>query len=223
MKLFAALMLLGLNMLLYAGSASGAGEFGLELGDDIDRYRHEQQAEHTVERFCMYEVSPETPHPDFDTYAVDTYDGKIIRIMASSPDDYSKTGEKTLAVYKKIRDYLKKKYGEPAFVFSDVEDAGEELQEYLVMNDGVEVMEWTFGSGTEEPGSVYVYLAGVENEKGEYATYCTVYTESRDYQGIADRMRQMTLKENGVPSDGEGEPEGWEMPEWEVREPTARD
>ncbi len=207
MKSFAALILLCLNMSLVAGTAYGAGEFGFELGDAIEKYRHEQQEEHTVERFKMYEVVPETPHPDFDTYAVDTYDGRIIRIMASSPDDPSKTGENTLKVYKKIRDELKRKYGEPVFVSSEVEDAGEELQEYLVINDGVEVMEWGFGSGPDEPGSVYIYLAGVENEKGEYATYCTVYTESRDYQGIADRMRRMSREENGEYFGEEGEPE----------------
>ena len=193
-------------LMLCAGSAFAAGDFGIDLGADISGYSHEQQDEHTVELFRMYEVKPAAPHPDFDTYAVDTYDGKIIRIMASSPDDYTPDAQKTLAVYKKIREELTKKYGEPVFVQNEIEEAGEDLQEYLVVNDGVEALEWSFSGGDGEPGSVYVFLAGVEDEKGEWATYCTVYTESKDYQGIADRMRQISdMEESGGEEDSESE------------------
>ncbi len=196
MKWVEALFFMFLSVMFLHGPVHAAGDFGIELGADIERYRHVRRDEHTVELFKMYEVQPETPHPDFDTYAVDTYDGKIIRIMASSPDDHTRTGETTLKVYKKICGELTKKYGDPGFVLNEIEEYGEDFLEYLVINDGVEALEWTFSGDGDEPGAVYVFLAGVEDEKGEYATYCTVYTESRDYQRIAYKVQHIIAGEN---------------------------
>ena len=59
-------------LLLSAGAGHAAAVFGVELGDDIDRYRFESPAVSVRHELKMYEVAP--PHPDsrFDTYAVDT-------------------------------------------------------------------------------------------------------------------------------------------------------
>ena len=174
--------------------ALGAGCFGLELGGDIRNYAHEPQAVREIDRLKVFEVKPASPDVDFDTYAVDTFDGRIIRIMASSPDDGTSGAEHTLKVYKKLRRELTKVYGDPHFAFDDIDEASEDLLDYLVSNDGVEVLEWTFAERQEEGiGAIYVFLSGIEDEKGTQASYCTLYMESQDYAAISDRIRQMEL------------------------------
>ncbi len=177
--------------------ALGAGCFGLELGDDIRNYDHASQAVREIDRLKVFEVRPGSPDADFDTYAVDTFDGKIIRIMASSPDDHTSGAAHTLQVYKKLRRELTKAYGDPLFAFDDIDEASEDLLDYLVSNDGVEVLEWTFAERQENGiGAIYVFLSGIEDENGSQASYCTVYMESPDYAAINDSIRQMEIADS---------------------------
>ncbi len=190
MKLAYSLVFFLCCLLSVSFRAAGAGCFGLELGETVDKYEHGQQAVHEAENLKMYEVRPGAPDADFDTYAVDAYDGKIIRIMASSPDDYSPKAENTLKVYKKLRSELTRLYGRPGFSFDDIDEANEDLLEYLFSNDGIEVLEWSFMDRQSDIGSIYVFLSGVEDEQGKLASYCTMYMESRDYASISDKIRQ---------------------------------
>ncbi|MBQ3892385.1 MAG: hypothetical protein ACQGQP_04230 [Desulfovibrio sp.] len=179
-----------------SSQALGAGCFGLELGGDIRDYAHAPQAVREIDRLKVFEVEPGSPDADFDTYAVDTFDGRIIRIMASSSDDRTSGAEHTLKVCKKLRQELTKAYGDPHFAFDDIDEANEDLLEYLVSNDGVEVLEWTFAERSEKGiGAIYVFLSGIEDENGRPASYCTLYMESPDYAAINDAIRQLELAE----------------------------
>ena len=145
----------------------------------------------------MYEVTPPAPDARFDTYAVDTFKGRIIRIMASSSDDLSAEGTATLEVLHSLKEELVAKYGEPSLNVEDVEDAGSDLRGYLADEGGMEVLEWIFpvSGAADGPGAVYVFLAGSETEGGKQASYCTLYMESRDYPTISDQAEQ---KEQGA-------------------------
>ena len=123
-----------------AACALGAGAFGLELGSDIDRYGHEARPVSERWELRMYEVTPPSPDARFDTYAVDTFQGRIIRIMASSADDPSAEASKTLDVFESLKPELMEKYGEPSLNVEDVEDAGSDLRSYLVDEGGMEVL-----------------------------------------------------------------------------------
>lgn len=174
-----------------AACALGAGVFGLELGSEIDRYGHGAQPVSERWEMKMYEVTPPSPDARFDTYAVDTFQGRIIRIMASSSDDSSADGASTLEVLHSLKDELVARYGKPSLNVEDVEDAGSDLLAYLVDEGGMEVLEWTFSaSDTEKPGAVYVFLAGSETDAGKKASYCTLYMENQDYPAISDLADQ---------------------------------
>ena len=159
-----------------AACALGAGAFGLELGSDIDRYGHEARPVSERWELRMYEVTPPSPDARFDTYAVDTFQGRIIRIMASSADDPSAEASKTLDVFESLKPELMEKYGEPSLNVEDVEDAGSDLRSYLVDEGGMEVLEWTFSAtaSSDGPGAVYVFLAGSETDDGKQARRCSV-------------------------------------------------
>ncbi|WP_077072541.1 hypothetical protein [Mailhella massiliensis] len=179
-----------------AACALGAGAFGLELGSDIDRYGHEARPVSERWELRMYEVTPPSPDARFDTYAVDTFQGRIIRIMASSADDPSAEASKTLDVFESLKPELMEKYGEPSLNVEDVEDAGSDLRSYLVDEGGMEVLEWTFSAtaSSDGPGAVYVFLAGSETDDGKQASYCTLYMESPEYPAISDLADQKEVQ-----------------------------
>lgn len=176
-----------------AASASAAGAFGVELGTDIGRYMHSPEPVSERQELRMYEITPPSPDARFDTYAVDTFRGTVIRIMASSPDDATAEGTKTLEVFESLKDELIARYGTPSLCLEEVEDAGNELRGYLADEGGLEVLEWNFavaGKDADTPGAVYVFLAGSEKENGEQASYCTLYMESADYPAISDQAER---------------------------------
>ena len=180
-------------VLLFSGAsgAFAAGLFGVELGTDIGLYKHGTEPVSARQDLKMYEITPPVSDARFDTYAVDTYHGRVIRIMASSPDDGSAEGTNTLEVFHSLKDELITRYGTPALCLEEVEDAGSELCGYLVDEGGLEVLEWNFsGSGEDKPGAVYVFLAGSEKESGAQASYCTLYMESPDYPAISDQAER---------------------------------
>ncbi len=189
-------------------SAFAAGAFGLELGSELSRYTHGDQPVSERWQLKMYEVTPPAPDSRFDTYAVDTFQGRIIRIMASSPDDPSENGAATLGVLESLRDELVRKYGEPSLNLEDIEDAGDDLRGYLADEGGLEVLEWNF-SGAENapdsPGAVYVFLAGSETDAGKQASYCTVYFESEEYPAVSDQAAQMEQGVDDGQDDGQSD------------------
>ena len=194
MKYIRTVLFSALFVLFGAASALAAGAFGLELGADVNQYPHGSQPISERWQLKMYEVTPPSPDSRFDTYAVDTFQGRIIRIMASSPDDASVNGEATLGVLESLKDELAKKYGEPSLNIEDIEDAGDDLRGYLADEGGLEVLEWNF-SGSDDnkdrPGAVYVFLAGAETDSGAQTTYCTLYLESEEYPAVSDQAAQM--------------------------------
>lgn len=176
-----------------AASASAAGFFGVELGAGIERYAHSPEPVSERQELKMYEITPPAPDARFDTYAVDTYRGNIIRIMASSPDDVTAEGTRTLEVLDSLKEELVAAYGTPSLCLEEVEDAGSELRGYLVDEGGLEVLEWNFadaGNKKDAPGAVYVFLAGSEKDNGEQASYCTLYMESTDYPSVSDQAER---------------------------------
>lgn len=185
-------------------SALAAGAFGLELGSAVDQYTHGDTPVSERGLLKMYEITPPTPDKRFDTYAVDTYQGKIIRIMASSPDDSSVDAASTLEVVQSLKDELVGRYGEPSLSLEDVEDAGDDLRGYLVDEGGLEVLEWNFDDAgktgnTDRPGAVYVFLAGTEKDANSQVSYCTLYLESPEYPAISDQADQMEQGEESNP------------------------
>ncbi len=173
------------------GSAAAAGAFGIELGSDVGLYRHAETPVSERWQISMYEITPPSPDARFDTYAVDTFQGKIIRIMASSPDDPSADASATLNTLEGLKDELIARYGEPSLNMEEVADAGDDLRGYLADEGGLEVVEWNFaGASTDKPGAVYVFLAGSDTGHGQ-ASYCTLYLESRDYPAVSDMADQM--------------------------------
>ena len=193
--------LLASSMLLaFASSAHAAGAFGMELGGHVRNYAPESKAVFVRHELEMFEVSPPMPDSRFDTYAVDTHKGRIIRIMASSPDDKTPDAQATLAVFSSLKQELMERYGDPALNMGEVADAGDELLAHLVDEGGLEVLEWDFVERHEDGlGAVYVFLAGVEDEKGAQASYCTLYMESPDYAELSEAAR---LHEEGQPMTG---------------------
>ena len=188
-------MLLFVALFFFSGRAGAlaAGAFGVELGADIGRYTHSPEPVSERRELRMYEITPPSPDARFDTYAVDTFRGTVIRIMASSPDDVSPEGSVTLDVLHSLKDELIARYGTPSLCLEDVEDAGDELRGYLVDEGGLEVLEWNFSGaekGTDRPGAVYVFLAGAEKENGGQASYCTLYMESPEYPAISDQAER---------------------------------
>lgn len=186
-------------------SAFAAGAFGVELGAELSRYEHGAQPVSERWQLKMYEITPPSPDSRFDTYAVDTFQGRIIRIMASSPDDPSENGASTLEVLESLKDELMRKYGEPSLNLEDIEDAGDDLRGYLADEGGLEVLEWNFsgaGDDADRPGAVYVFLAGSETDSGKQSTYCTVYLESEEYPSVSDQASQMEQSDEA----GQAEP-----------------
>ena len=189
-----------------AASACAAGAFGLELGADLSQYAHSEKPVSERWQLKMYEVTPPLPDSRFDTYAVDTYQGKVIRIMASSPDDTSVDGASTLGVLESLKDELEKRYGKPSLSLDDVEDAGDDLRGYLADEGGLEVLEWNFadlGKTGDRPGAAYVFLAGSETAGGVQASYCTLYLESPEYPAVSDQAGQMEQQEEDKASQAE--------------------
>ena len=193
-------------LLCCAAPAHAAGAFGIELGDSIHSYRHDAKAAVVRHELSMFELTPPKPDPRFDTYAVDTFQGRIVRIMASSPDDRSADAQASLAVLGGLKQELMERYGNPSLSMGEVADAGDELLAHLVDEGGLEVLEWDFVEKREDGlGAVYVFLAGAEDEKGAQASYCTLYMESPDYAELSEAAR---LHEEGQgesrPSENEG-------------------
>lgn len=184
-------MLLACAMTLaFAPSAHAAGAFGMELGEQVRAYVHEAKPVFVRDELEMFEVAPPQPDARFDTYAVDTHKGRIIRIMASSPDDRTSDAQATLAVLSSLKQELMERYGDPALSMGEVADAGDELLAHLVYEGGLEVLEWDFVERQEEGlGAVYVFLAGAEDEQGVQASYCTLYMESPDYAELSEAAR----------------------------------
>ena len=179
-------------VLLAAGSipAQAAGVFGIELGSDIGAYSHDAQAVFVRHELKMFELVPPAPDTRFDTYAVDTHKGRIVRIMASSPDDSTLDAEATLSVLRGLKQELIADYGTPSMAMGEVEDAGDELLAHLVDEGGLEVLEWDcLENRTDGLGAVYVFLAGAEDENGRRASYCTLYLESQDYAELSETAR----------------------------------
>jgi hypothetical protein len=176
--------------LTFAPSAHAAGAFGMELGEHVRNYVQDTKPVFTRHELKMFEVAPPKPDPRFDTYAVDTHKGRIIRIMASSPDDRTPDAQSTLAVYGSLKQELMQSYGEPSLNMGEVADAGDELLAHLVYEGGLEVLEWDFVDGNNDGlGAVYVFLAGAEDEQGVQASYCTLYMESPDYAELSEAAR----------------------------------
>ena len=195
-----------LCVLFGAAPVFAAGAFGLELGAELSRYQHGEQPVSERWQLRMYEVTPPSPDSRFDTYAVDTYQGRIIRIMASSPDDPSENGASTLGVLDSLKDELVRKYGEPSLNLEDIEDAGDDLRGYLADEGGLEVLEWNFSgadNSSDRPGAVYVFLAGSETDAGAQTSYCTVYLESEEYPSISDQAAQMEQGNDAGQPDSE--------------------
>lgn len=204
MKYIRTVLFLALFVFSGTAPALAAGAFGIELGADVNRYAHGSQPVSERWQLKMYEITPPSPDSRFDTYAVDTFQGKIIRIMASSPDDTSVDGASTLGVLEALREELVKRYGEPSLSLDDVEDAGDDLRAYLADEGGLEVLEWNFADATKKsdrPGAVYVFLAGSETDGGKQASYCTLYLESPEYPSISDQAGQMEEQQG----EGSGE------------------
>lgn len=194
MKDIRTVLFLALFVFSGAARALAAGAFGIELGADVAQYAHGSQPVSERWQLKMYEITPPSPDSRFDTYAVDTYQGRIIRIMASSPDDASVDGASTLNVLENLKQELESRYGEPSLSLNEVEDAGDDLRGYLADEGGLEVLEWNFAGEekkADRPGAVYVFLAGSETEKGAQATYCTLYLESPEYPALSDQAGQM--------------------------------
>ena len=190
MKSVRTVLLSSALLLLSAGAGHAATVFGLELGDDIARYRFESPAVSERHELKMYEVTPPQPDSRFDTYAVDTHHGRIVRIMASSVDDRTPDAAHTLAVLRDLKQTLVERYGSPSLVLSEIEDAGDELRDHLVDEGGMEVLEWDFVQEKPEGlGAVYVFLAGAVDESGAGASYCTLYMESPDYAELSEEAR----------------------------------
>ena len=190
MKSVRTVLLSSALLLLSAGAGHAATVFGLELGDDIARYRFESPAVSERHELKMYEVTPPQPDSRFDTYAVDTHHGRIVRIMASSVDDRTPDAAHTLAVLRDLKQTLVERYGSPSLVLSEIEDAGDELRDHLVDEGGMEVLEWDFVQERPEGlGAVYVFLAGAVDESGAGASYCTLYMESPDYAELSEEAR----------------------------------
>ena len=199
MKDIRTVLFLALFVFSGAARALAAGAFGIELGADVAQYAHGSQPVSERWQLRMYEITPPSPDSRFDTYAVDTYQGRIIRIMASSPDDASVDGASTLNVLENLKQELERRYGEPSLSLDDVEDAGDDLRGYLADEGGLEVLEWNFADEEKKgdrPGAVYVFLAGSETEKGVQATYCTLYLESPEYPALSDQAGQMENQQN---------------------------
>ena len=184
-------MLLACAMTLaFAPSAHAAGAFGMELGEQVSSYAQEAKPVFVRDELEMFEVIPPQPDARFDTYAVDTHKGRIIRIMASSPDDRTPDAQSTLAVLSSLKQELIERYGDPALSMGEVADAGDELLAHLVYEGGLEVLEWDFVDGKNDGlGAVYVFLAGAEDEQGVQASYCTLYMESPDYAELSEAAR----------------------------------
>ena len=85
--------------LAFAPLAHAAGAFGMELGEHVRTYAQGAKPVFVRDELEMFEVSPPKPDARLDTYAVDTHKGRIIRIMASSPDDDTSGAEHTLRFY----------------------------------------------------------------------------------------------------------------------------
>ena len=176
--------------LAFAPLAHAAGAFGMELGEHIRSYAQEAKPVFVRDELEMFEVVPPQPDARFDTYAVDTHKGRIIRIMASSPDDRTPDAQDTLAVLRSLKQELMERYGDPALSMGEVADAGDELLVHLVYEGGLEVLEWDFVERREDGlGAVYVFLAGAEDEQGAQASYCTLYMESPDYAELSEAAR----------------------------------
>ena len=168
MKYIRTVLFLALFVFSGAARALAAGAFGIELGADVAQYAHGSQPVSERWQLKMYEITPPSPDSRFDTYAVDTYQGRIIRIMASSPDDASVDGASTLNVLEGLKQELERRYGEPSLSLDDVEDAGDDLRGYLADEGGLEVLEWNFAGAekkADRPGAVYVFLAGSRDRK----------------------------------------------------------
>lgn len=177
-------------LLCSAGAGQAAAVFGVELGDDISRYRVSSPAVWERHELKMFELAPPQPDSRFDTYAVDTHKGRIIRIMASSLDDRTPDAAQTLAVLRDLKQKLVERYGTPSLIVNEIEDAGDELRGYLVDEGGLEVLEWDFVQERREGlGAVYVFLAGAVDESGAETSYCTLYMESPDYAELSEEAR----------------------------------
>ena len=181
---------LAASLLLAASPAYAAGAFGIELGEHIRTYAPAAEAVFTRHELKMYELVPPQADARFDTYAVDTHNGRIIRIMASSADDRTPGGEHSLAVLDSLQQELIARYGTPSLSMGEIADAGDELLAHLVDEGGLEVLEWDFlEKRVDGLGAVYVFLAGAEDEKGGQASYCTLYLESPDYAELSEAAR----------------------------------
>ena len=176
--------------LAFAPSAHAAGAFGMELGEQVRPYVQDARPVFVRHELEMFEVHPPQPDARFDTYAVDTHKGRIIRIMASSPDDRTPDAHATLEVLSSLKQELMDRYGDPALSMGEIADAGDELLAHLVYEGGLEVLEWDFVERREDGlGAVYVFLAGAEDEQGVQASYCTLYMESPDYAELSEAAR----------------------------------
>lgn len=176
--------------LAFAPSAHGAGAFGVELGEQVSSYVQEAKPVFVRDELEMFEIVPPKPDSRFDTYAVDTHKGRIIRIMASSPDDKTPDAKTTLTILRELKQELMERYGEPALNMGEIADAGDELLAHLVYEGGLEVLEWDFVERRDDDlGAVYVFLAGAEDEQGVQASYCTLYMESPDYAELSEAAR----------------------------------
>lgn len=177
-------------VLLSAGIGQAADMFGIVLGDDAAQYRIAGPAVSERHELRMFELVPPKPDSRFDTYAVDTHRGRIVRIMASSADDGTPDAAETLKILRELRHALVERYGQPSLMVGEIEDAGNELRDHLVDEGGLEVLEWDFvQAGPDELGAVYVFLAGAMDEHGAAATYCTLYMESPDYAELSEEAR----------------------------------
>lgn len=173
-----------------APSAHAAGAFGFELGENIRTYQQDAKAIVMRHELEMFELVPPKPDPRFDTYAVDAHKGRIVRIMASSPDDRTPDAQNTLGILGELKQELMERYGSPSLNMGEVADAGDELLAHLVDEGGLEVLEWDFVEKREDGlGAVYVFLAGAEDEQGRKASYCTMYMESPDYAELSEAAR----------------------------------
>lgn len=185
-------LLVSATLLACASSAHAVGAFGIELGADIGNYQHADEPVVIRHELELFELTPPKPDPRFDTYAVDTHKGRIIRIMASSADDNTPGAEATLDTLNALKEELLTRYGKPSLNREEIANAEDGLLAYLVDEGGLEVLEWNFaehrGKGL---GAVYVFLAGAEDVKGVQSSYCTFYLESPDYADLSEASRLM--------------------------------
>ena len=176
--------------LAFAPSAHAAGAFGMELDEQARPYVQDARPVFVRHELEMFEIRPPKPDARFDTYAVDTHKGRIIRIMASSPDDRTPDAHATLEVLSSLKQELMERYGDPALSMGEIANAGNELLAHLVYEGGLEVLEWDFIERRDDGlGAVYVFLAGAEDEQGVQASYCTLYMESPDYAELSEAAR----------------------------------